>query len=261
MNTPHPFGHALRDVRAALNLSQLALAEELSSTQRHISFLETGRSQPTPHFLSRICSELGLSAGQRASLFEASGYENPYRKRSIDDAEITETLDLIEARILGNWPFPALVMDEAWRILRMNNQAKAMLAGLMPQDANTVSFLSLLISPAFRSFVTNWDEVCPALYFRLQTAAAHDATMAQELETAKATGIFDNVADLVREQGAIPAHVPTKLALPGGINIAITSFMGRIAAAQDALVERLEIELIVPIDDASDQMMRTMFGG
>ena len=126
---PNTFGPALRALRQTLGLSQLALAHRLRSTQRHISFLETGRSRATAGFLQRLCTELNLSTAQRGALFEASELRNPYPARSADDAEIGRALDLIEHRVLRNWPFPAFALDRDWTVLRANTGARAMLAG------------------------------------------------------------------------------------------------------------------------------------
>ena len=68
MQSDVTFGKTLKTLRRTLGISQLALAAQLSSTQRHLSFLETGRSKPTVGFLRRLCSELNLSAAQRSAV-------------------------------------------------------------------------------------------------------------------------------------------------------------------------------------------------
>ena len=124
------FGHALKHLRAELKLAQSELAGAVGSTQRHISFLETGRSRPSPEMVRRLATELNLNAGQRAALFEASGMKNPFKKRSFSSEEVRAALDMIERHVLSNWPFPAFVLDEDWNLLRTNPAAEAMLAGV-----------------------------------------------------------------------------------------------------------------------------------
>lgn len=252
------FGQVLSSVRAALGLSQIALAHQLESTQRHISFLETGRSKPTPQFLTRICTQLNLSADQRSNLFAASGYANPYPVRRFEDAEVSETLDMIARRVLANWPFPGLVLDASWNILRMNDPAKQFFAGLGGSAGNSPNFLEQLLSPDFMAILQNWEEVSPVIYFRLQAAAVADAQIARTFARAKAQGMFDHLPHLIIEQDRAPVYVPIKIGLPGGGSVNLTSMVGHIASAQDALVAGFEIELMIPTDDASEAMMRAV---
>lgn len=252
------FGHVLSNVRAALGLSQIALAHRLDSTQRHISFLETGRSRPSPQFLTRICTQLSLSADQRANLFAASGYANPYQARQFGDAEVTATLDMIERRVLAYWPFPALVLDASWNILRMNAPGRAFFGALGGGDGNDASFLRQILSPDFMALIANWEEVSPVLYFRLQAAAATDPDIADAFAGARDAGLFDHLPRLMIEQDRAPVYVPIRMRLPGGGTLTMTSMVGHIASVQDALVAGFEVELIVPTDDASETAMRAL---
>ena len=127
------FGHVLKDIRAARGLSQTALALALDSTQRHVSFLETGRSLPTGSFLSRICRAMSLNIAQRINLYDASGLANPYVSRDMGSDEIRDALDMIEKRVLKNWPFPALVLDPDWNVLRQNDAFTLFFKPLSPQ--------------------------------------------------------------------------------------------------------------------------------
>lgn len=253
-----PFGHVLSNIRTAFGLSQIALAHQLESTQRHISFLETGRSRPSLQFLSRICTQLNLSADQRSNLFAASGYANPYQARRFDDADVGATLDMIAQRVLANWPFPALVLDASWNILRMNVPAQIFFAGLGGGADNSPSFLRQILSPDFMAMIVNWDEVSPVLYFRLQAAAAHDDAIATAFSEAKAKGLFDHLPKLMIEQDRAPVYVPIRIRLPGGGTLNMTSLVGHIASVQDALVAGFEVELMIPTDDASEAAMRAM---
>ncbi len=256
-----PFGHVLSSVRTALGLSQIALAHQLESTQRHISFLETGRSRPSLQFLSRICTQLNLSADQRSNLFAASGYANPYHPRRFEDADVGATLDMIERRVLANWPFPALVLDASWNILRMNGSAEVFLAGLSGSEDNNPSFLRQILSPDFMAMIANWEDVSPVIYFRLQSAAAHDDVIAEAFSEAKAKGLFDHIPKLMIEQDRAPVYVPIRIRLPGGGTLNMTSLIGHVASVQDALVAGFEVELMIPTDDTSEATMRALSKG
>lgn len=253
-----PFGAVLKDVRGQLGLSQAALAGELSTTQRHISFLETGRSNPTPAFLTRLCRELGLSVAQRANLFEASGLHSPYERRRFDSAEIAAVLDMIENRILAHWPFPALVLDTGWNIMRRNAGFDRLFGPFLAAANSSANFLDMLTGPQFRGFIENWSEVAPIFYFRLQAAAAHDETVARHFAALKTSGLFDTFDAFFASDRQVPPYVPVRIAFPDGTKLEMTSFLGRLASAQDALVEGFEIEFLLPTDAASERVLSAM---
>ncbi len=258
------FGDTLRQLRRALGLSQGALAGQLQSTQRHISFLETGRSQPTAKYLSRLCTELNLSAGQRANLFAASGLANPYVTRDMSSDAVIETLDMLTDRVLAHWPFPAFVLDPSWNILRKNTASDRvfgpfldpLVVGNQPRN-----FLQLLMSEKFMAMVTNWHEASPAIYFRLHASAGRDPFVAQIFDTACARGLFDHLPSLITEQTEAPVYIPVELQFGEGISLRITSFIGQLATVQDALVEGFEIEFMIPCDAASERLLLELCGG
>ena len=251
----------MRALRQTLGLSQLALAERLGSTQRHISFLETGRSRVTPGFLQRLCTELNLSTAQRGALFEASDLRNPYPTRGPDDAEIAQALDLIERRVLGTWPFPAFALDRDWTVLRANAGARAMFAGFGLDLARPrPSLLTLLLSAAFHSAIRNWDDASLGLYFRLQRAAEHAPEIAAAFKSARARGLFDHVPARICGQTDAPVLVPVEIAVPGGPVLCLTQFVGQLASLQDVRLDPVEIELMIPLDDATEGWLRALSG-
>lgn len=256
------FGAALRATRAALGLSQLALAHRLGSTQRHLSFLETGRAQITCSFLQRICTELNLSTAQRSALFETSGLRNPFPERRLSDSELATAIDTIEHHLLRNWAFPAFALDRDWTILRANSPARAMFA-LFGLDLSTGqhSLLALVLSPGFRSAILNWDEVSPGFYFRLMAAAERDATVRAAFEAARAEGLFNAVPAQITGKGDGPILKCAVLALPDGKQLRMTPFVGQMPTLQDVRLEQIEIELMIPLDDATEVALKTLFPG
>ena len=252
------FGHVLKDIRAARGLSQTALALALDSTQRHVSFLETGRSLPTGSFLSRICRAMSLNIAQRINLYDASGLANPYVSRDMGSDEIRDALDMIEKRVLKNWPFPALVLDPDWNVLRQNDAFTLFFKPLAPQGNEQMNLLEVLMSDILQSLIQNWDEAAGVLFFRLQRAAAHSPRIAKVLLAAQEQGRFEGMEQHLNGLTEIPVFLPIRLVLPNGPEIQISSLLGKLASSQDALIDGLEIELMVPLDETSEQTMRAL---
>lgn len=246
------FGPALQNLRQELGLSQSALADRLSTTQRHVSFLETGRSQPGRAMLGRLVTGLDLNAAQRASLFEVSGFRNPYKRRDFGSVEVAETLDMIEHRLLAHWPFPGFVLDADWTILRMNKPAAAMVSPFQDQLSGETNMFSIFLSEQFRGQVENWEEASTTLYFRMQTAASHSTFIRGKFNEARENGVFDHISKAITSAMDIPIYVPVVLKHPSGARLKLTSLLGQLVSVHDALVEGFEIELMIPVDEETE---------
>jgi len=256
-----PFGETLRSVRRELGLSQEAVALALGTTQRHLSFLETGRSGPTRAMLGRLVAGLGLTASHRAALFAASGFRNPYPPRTLDGEELQASLDLMARRVLHHWPFPAFVVDKDWNFLRMNAPGERMIAAF----GGVPNMHALFLSPAFGALVTNWEQASASFYMRIQEVARRSPSVATALERAVAEGRFDHVARVLggldADMEEVPVFVPIEVQLPNGAQMRFTSMHGRWVSVHDAVAEQFEVELLVPLDDASEAVVGAAFGG
>ncbi len=253
------FGSTLRAMREDLGLSQLALAARLSSTQRHISFLETGRSRITPEFLQRLVGELNLSAAQRGALFEASEFRNPYPNRALGSDEMAAALDTIERRILMNWPFPAFALDRDWTVLRANAAARQMFAGFGVELQNTeTSLLTVVLSPAFRQAILNWEDASLGFYFRLQSAAGRDERVSRAFDAAKAEGMFDHIPQRITGGTQSAPLSPVIMGLPNGLQLQMTPLVGQLVTVQDVRLEAVEIEFMVPLDDTTETFLKAL---
>lgn len=253
------FGPQLKTLRQELGLSQGALALALDSTQRHVSFLETGRSAPSREMVGRIATNLSLSAGQRATLFEASGYHSPYPRRAPGSDDVKSALDMMERQILGHWSFPGFVLDASWNVLRTNGPGQRMLEAVGQGTNAPVNILELLLSDAMRPRIVNWEEASAAIYFRLQEASNRNPDLATVLETATRRGVFAHVLHHIINQDDVPIFVPIELEMPGIGTLRISSLLGHLASVHDAVVEGCEIELVVPLDQAAADGLRTLF--
>jgi transcriptional regulator with XRE-family HTH domain len=248
------FGAALRSIRRDLGMSQQDLALTIGSTQRHVSFLESGRSQPTREMIGRLSAELGLGPGWRAALFEASGFNNPYPRRDFTSEEIRVTLDLLEHRVLAHWPFGAFVLDRSWTILRMNAAARAMFAPLFHDDNEPLNLLNVFTSDVFLGLIENWEDCRIALYVRMQKHAHEDESVRRGLEDARDRGLFDGIAEQIGAQTDVPIFLPIRLNTPRG-TVQITSLAAELMSVHDALVEGFTIELVVPMNTETEERL------
>ena len=130
-------GELLRHWRGVRRLSQLALALEAETTTRHVSFIETGRSQPSRAMVLRLARVLDVPIRERNQLLLAAGYAPVYTETGLA-AEDAELVAAALARMLeSHEPYPAVVMDRHWNILDRNHAAHALFGWLLRERAST----------------------------------------------------------------------------------------------------------------------------
>src|SRR4051794_6405435 len=126
-------GPLLRDWRHRRRLSQLDLALEAGVSARHLSFLETGRSRPSPAMVLHLAERLDVPLRERNRLLLAAGYAPVYEERSLEDPEMEPVHAAVRLVLEGHEPNPALAVDRGWALVAHNRGAALLLAGL-PED-------------------------------------------------------------------------------------------------------------------------------
>src|SRR5262249_35007030 len=86
MTTIQPVGTLLREWRQRRRPPQMALALDADISSRHLSFVETGRAQPSREMLLHLSEELEIPLRERNTLLVAGGYAPMFRERRLDDA-------------------------------------------------------------------------------------------------------------------------------------------------------------------------------
>jgi transcriptional regulator with XRE-family HTH domain len=124
------FGDLLRDWRRRRRLSQLDLAAEAEISQRHLSFVESGRSTPSREMVLRLAEQLGIPLRERNTLLTAAGYAPIYRGRPLDDPGLLAARRAVELILVGHEPHPALAIDRHWTLQAANAAAMRLLAGI-----------------------------------------------------------------------------------------------------------------------------------
>ena len=122
-------GDLLRRARKRQRLSQLDLALRVGASQRHLSFLETGRSSASRGMLIALADALGMSPGGCNQLLLASGFAPRYGQRPLDDREMAPVRQALDHLLKVHDPFPAWVLDPCWNMLQCNSGADLLMGG------------------------------------------------------------------------------------------------------------------------------------
>lgn len=130
MQTKNAFGQVLRDWRQRRHLSQLELAGEVDISTRHLSFVETGRSQPSRDMVLRLAERLEVPLRARNALLTAAGFAPVYAALPLDDPALKPARRALDHILSGHDPYPAVLIDRHWNLLSANKAAVRLMAGV-----------------------------------------------------------------------------------------------------------------------------------
>lgn len=123
-----PFGTRLREWRRRRRLSQLGFALEADISQKHLSFLESGRARPSRDMVIRLAERLEVPLRERNVLLLAAGFAPPYQARKLDDPSLAPARRAIDQVLAGHEPFPAVAVDRHWTMIAANSVAPRLFA-------------------------------------------------------------------------------------------------------------------------------------
>src|SRR5262245_56438351 len=125
-----PFGHQLRQWRQRRHFSQLDLASEVEVSTRHLSFIETGRAQPSRAMVLRLAERLSIPLRERNALLMAAGFAPMYSMHALADPALSIAREAVNLVLTGHEPYPALLIDRHWNLVAANQSVPPLLAGI-----------------------------------------------------------------------------------------------------------------------------------
>lgn len=265
------FPALLKHWRGQRGLSQLDLAVAADVSSRHISFLETGRSNPSAEMVVRLGTTLGVPLRHVNAMLQAAGHP-PTFEESLDvlPSAVMHALSLLKAH---QEPYPLIVIDHAYRIRDLNRGALALLDAVLPGhlpkdglDAAALRKLDLNLARwtfdphGAQPYLVNFDEVGRALLWRIQREVLADPDdgalrcLLDELLAMPTVAADWREVDLaIASDPALVVHV-RRDALDLRFLTMVTAFQ----APQNVAVEELRVELWFPYDGATAEALRAL---
>ncbi|RZL93639.1 MAG: XRE family transcriptional regulator [Variovorax sp.] len=247
-----PFGTHLRHWRQHRRLSQLDLAHEAQVSTRHLSYVETGRAEPSREMVLRLAERLEVPLRERNALLVAAGYAPMYRQRSLDDPALASARRAVDLVLKGHEPFPALAVDRHWNLVAHNALVPLLMAGAAPElVAAPINVLRLSLHPdGLAPRIANLAQWRAHLLERLQQQiAATGDTVLSALHDELAAYPAPNVSHDTPAAGGDLAGVvvPFQLFTPGGVLsfISTTTIFG---TPVDVTLQELAVESFFPAD-------------
>lgn len=263
-NTDYQFGNLLRFWRERRKRSQLDLSLDAGVSQRHVSFLESGRAQPSRAMILKVADVLDIPLRERNLLLNSAGFVAAYPARPLDSEDMVSVKQALELTLQHHNPYPAVVMDRQWDILLLNTAAESLIGLLGEPDtlwqqvdpSGKRNAMRLTFSPyGMQPLIANWTNVAPLLLTRLQREIAADPSNQTIAE------LYEELRELTTGADPHPDHamltapepiLPIELHL-NGAELRIFSMISTFGTPQDVTADEVRVETFFPVDDFSRQ--------
>ena len=253
----------LQTARKSKRISQLELALRMGVSQRHVSFVESGRAQPSRELLLSWLHELQAPLALRNVALQQAGFAPVYRGSELSDAVLAPVREALSRLLAAQDPMPAMVMDAAWNVLQMNRGAQWMALTLMPWIAHLpqdqpINMLDAMLHPeGMTRHMTNLEEVAPAMLAHLRD----DASVAPELVT-RVELLAAQIQKRLGKRSLTPwprkmAPVLTTRFSTAHGELAFFSMFSTFGTPQDITLASLRVEHLFAADDATRAVIAT----
>lgn len=259
---PASFGDHLRTWRQQRHLSQLELADEADISTRHVSFMETGRTNPSRDMVLRLCERLAIPLRERNALLVAAGYAPMYRERALDDPALTAARQAVELVLKGHEPCPAIALDRCWNVVAANRAAQALLAAHVSPEllAPPINVFRLSLHPnGLASRIANLAQWRHHLFERLRQqihATGDPALLALQAELLEYPAP-DESTPLVMAGEMLGVVMPFCFNSVHGM-LSLISTTTIFGTPVDVTLQELAVESFFPADAFTAQVLREM---
>ncbi|KUH93342.1 helix-turn-helix transcriptional regulator [Mycobacterium sp. IS-3022] len=248
------FGALMKEWRRRRRLSQLDLAIAAEVSPRHVSFIETGRSAPSRAMVLRLADVLDVPRREQNQLLLAAGLAPAYPERSLDDPEMAAVRAGIERVLDAYNPFPCVVVDRRWHIVRANSGAGLLLDGVASELLEEPNAMRIALHP---------DGMAP----RIRNLGQWRHHLVERLHREVAVSGSNELTALLSEIDSYPGDsdgsldvggvaVPLELYTPDGRLMTFLSTVTTFGTALDLTAAELSIEAFLPADEATAAALR-----
>ena len=256
-------GHLLREWRTARGVSQLDLAMRAGFSARHVSFIETGRSQPSRQAVLVLAEALDVPLRDRNRLLEAGGYARVYRHTPLDAEDMRHIRGVLQFILDRHEPFGAVVLDRYSNLLMANAASQELFRMIVDPGliAETHNIMRLVFHESgLRPWIVNWPEVAEHLLSRCERElGGPSADETSRALLADIRGLAGPSATARHAQPLKPADVLLPVHIRRGeIDVRLFSTIMTLGTPQDVTLQELRIETFFPADPESERTIRAM---
>lgn len=250
-------GPLLRDWRQRRRRSQLDLAVTAGVSPRHLSFVETGRSRPSPELLMTLADHLEVPLRERNDLLVAAGHAPRYPRTSLDDSSMARVRASLQRMLDAHDPYPGVVVDRTWNVVVSNPAARRLLDGV-PEHvlAPTVNVFRVCLHPdglaASTQNFADWGRYLLGQLRRTAALTGDPDVIALEREV----HAYPNVAAISEASSTDdPALLIPFVVDVGGRRLSFFTTLTTFGTPRDLTLDELSVELFFAADDETDRVL------
>jgi transcriptional regulator with XRE-family HTH domain len=258
MNAPSTFPAHLVWWRKHRGLSQLQLALTTGCSQRHVSFLELGRTKPSREMVMRLATALDVPLRNSNELLLLAGYAPVWTETEFSALDRTPIRAALDHMLAQQEPFPAVVVDRRWNVLQSNQGAVALVEFLVGplRPGAALNLADSLVAPdILKPHLSNWADVVRYFLRSVEADAVADGT-------AETAGLLQR---LLNYNGVRSAMLAAALPAPEGpvlpmhfqkdrIRLRLFTTIATLGTPQDITLQELRIESFFPMDDTTREV-------
>lgn len=258
-----PAGQLLREWRQRRRMSQLQFACDAEISTKHLSFIETGRSQPSRDMVLRLAELLEIPLRERNALLVAAGFAPVFPERALDDPALALARKAIDMVLQGHEPYPALAVDRHWNLVAMNRAVGLMMAGIdeslltPPLNVLRASLHPKGLAPRIENLPEWRAHVLERLKHQVDVSA--DVQLDELYKELSAYPMPDGMplhrAVITNEYESMV--VPCRIATPQG-TLSLFSTTTMFGTPVDVTLSELAIESFFPADAATAEALRAL---
>jgi transcriptional regulator with XRE-family HTH domain len=252
----NPAGVLLRRWRDMRGRTQLDLSLDAGISQKHISFVESGRSMPSRQTLLDLAQALEIPLRERNALLLAAGYAPVYAESTLDEPVMKSITSALQRMLRQHEPFPAIVMDRYWNVLLTNDATPKFFNCFIDMSARQGrrNLLHLMFDPAgMRPFIANWPEAARSLIARVHREVLGHVIDVNTKRLLDELSKYPGVAPEWRTPTPADSVPIIPLAFTkGGTTLSYFSMITTVGTPQAVAAEELRIECMYPADDATE---------
>ncbi|MEL6159804.1 MAG: helix-turn-helix transcriptional regulator [Cyanobacteria bacterium J06627_32] len=254
------FGQLLKYWRSQRNFSQLDLSVVSDVSQRHISFLESGRSHPSREMVLKLAAVLDIPLRQQNKMLTTTGYAPLYSEFDLSDPEVAPIRRALEFTLQQQAPYPALVMDRYWNQIAVNEGAAKLIGWLLADcvvpEAVTANLMKLVLHPdGIKAYVENWDAIAPYLIHRVyresrsQSHSPSSQILLDELLTYPDLKVKQKISP--EEHWDLP--LLTISFIKADIRLSFFTTITTFGTPHDITLQEIRLESMFPADEATER--------
>jgi transcriptional regulator with XRE-family HTH domain len=263
-----PFGMLLRDWRRRRGASQLELALRSGVSQRHVSFLESGRARPSREMVVHLAVSLDVPLRHQNQLLLAAGFAPVYRQSNLAGPDMADVREAIDRILAHQEPYPAIVFDRLFNV-QLANAATTRLVGFLlgaqaAASSGPVNLLRLTLAPqGLRPWIVNWPQVAHYLITRTSAELALNGLDPEARAFLDELSAYPDMPTSWRDtrpdetvSPILPLHFHKD-----GRDVRVMTTISTLGTPQDVTLQEMRIETFFPIDAASTAFFKQLARG